>query len=102
MENQIQNQNQSQKAGATVARNVTSAVADLRIELDRMIQDLRVKTKGASAEAQHTLEILDREVKRFGGEVANATSETRSDLEKVGQDLRARVQKLINQVALPS
>ncbi len=86
----------------TVATNVTSAVKALRIELDRMIQDLRVKTKGASAEARHTLDVLDEEVKRFGGEVANASEETRADLEKVGADLRARVQKLVNQIALPS
>lgn len=100
----MQNENRTQPRNTepTVATNVTTAVTALRIELERMIQDLRVKTKGASAEARHTLDVLDEEVKRFGGEVAEATAETRADLEKVGADLRARVQKLINQVALPS
>lgn len=86
----------------TVALNLPAPLSDLRIEIDRMVADLRVKTKGASAEARHTLEALDIEAKRFADELTAATEETCDDLRKVGMDLRMRIQKLANQVALLS
>jgi len=86
----------------TVGQNVTDQLKTLRIDLDRTIQDLRVKTKEASAETKTTLESLDREVRRFGAKMVNAEGDTRDDLMKVGKDLRARARKLANEVALPS
>ena len=70
--------------------------------MERMIDDLKTKTKSSSAEIQHTLEALDVEVKRFARDAAAAAEDTRADLRRVGIDLRMRVQKLANQVALPS
>jgi hypothetical protein len=98
----MEQQVQSTQTEPTVAQNVTTELTNLRNEMQRMIDDLRTKTKGASAEAQHSLDALDQEVKRFASDVADAANETRSDLRKVGMDLRMRVQKLANQVALPS
>jgi uncharacterized coiled-coil DUF342 family protein len=97
----MEQQVQSTESKPPVAQNVTDELTSLRTELQRTVHDLRMKTKGASAEVQHTLKVLDEEVKRFAGQVADAAEETRTDLKKVGTDLRMRVQKLANQVTLP-
>lgn len=86
----------------TVAQNVAGELSSLRIEMERMINDLKMKTKSSSAEARHTLEALDVEVKRFASDVVDVAEDTHDDLRKVGMDLRMRIQKLANQVVLPS
>jgi hypothetical protein len=87
---------------SNVRQNVSSELSKLRTEMERMVEDLRMKSKTASAEAQNTVEALDAEVKRFAGDIADAADDTRDDLRKVGRDLRMRIQKLTNQVKLPS
>lgn len=61
-----------------------------------------MKSKGASDEIQNTREVLEKEVKRFSDEVQSAAGNTRSDLEKVGRDLQARLQRLANQIGAGS
>ena len=73
----------------------------LRNDLSRIAQDVRMKSKGASAEIQHTRRMLEREVKRFSAEVGQAVDRTQHDLMQLGNDLRMRYQKLTNQIVLP-
>ena len=77
-------------------------LASLRNDIERAVEDLRMKTKGASSEAQHLLESLEVEVKRFAQDVVDVADDSREQLRDAGIDLRMRLQKLANQVALPS
>lgn len=74
---------------------------DLRIELQRMVENLRMHTKRASAEAQHVFESLDEQVKKFACDVVSAAADRREELKDAGYELRMRVQKLANQLWIP-
>jgi hypothetical protein len=92
----------TQAVQPTVRHNFNEEVGRLRDDLMRTAHELRMKSKGASAEVQSTLSALEREAKRFSDEVANAAEETGEDLKQVGDDLRIRFQKLANQIVMPS
>jgi hypothetical protein len=85
----------------TVRENVQEELLRLRDDLYRIAHDVRMKSKGASAEIQDTRRMLEREVKRFGAEVGQAIDRTQQDLVQLGDDLRLRYQKLANQIAFP-
>ena len=57
----------------TVRENVQEELLRLRDDLYRIAHDVRMKSKGASAEIQDTRRMLEREVKRFGAEVGIKT-----------------------------
>ncbi len=84
-----------------VRKNVEEELLRLRDDLYRIAKDIRMKSKGASAEIQHTRQMLEREVKRFGAEVQQAADRTQQDLLQLGGDLRMRYQKLANQIVFP-
>lgn len=86
----------------TVAQNAGEELVELRTVLERMAHDLRMKTKGAGEEMVHTRRALEAELKRFSTQVSVAADETRDDLQTVGRDLKSRMQKLANQIAIPS
>lgn len=85
----------------TVRENVQEELMRLRDDLYRIAHDVRMKSKGASAEVQDTRRMLEREVKRFGAEVGQALDRTQQDLMQLGDDLRMRYQKLANQIVFP-
>lgn len=85
----------------TVRENVQEELIRLRDDLYRIAHDVRMKSKGASAEIQDTRRMLEREVKRFGAEVGQAIDRTQQDLVELGEDLRMRYQKLTNQIVFP-
>lgn len=89
-------------AKPTVADNIASELSALRDELERVAHDVRMKSKGASAEVQDTRRALEREIKRFSADITVAADETRKDLKQTGKDLRMRLQQLANQIVLPS
>ncbi len=84
-----------------VRKNVEEELIRLRDDLYRIAKDVRMKSKGASAEIQHTRRMLEREVKRFAAEVEQAVDRTQQDLVQLGDDLRMRYQKLANQIVFP-
>ncbi len=95
-------QTQDRSAGEqSVRENVQDELIRLRTDLYRIAHEVRMKSKGASAEVQDTRRMLEREVKRFGAEVGQAVERTQQDLIRFGDDLRLRYQKLANQIALP-
>lgn len=96
------NDPKSESSEPTVRANVAEELKRLRDELSRTAHEIRMKTKGASAEVQDTRRMLEREVKRFGAEVEEAAERTQEDLLKVGKDLRKRFDKLANEIVLPA
>jgi hypothetical protein len=82
--------------------NVQEELVRLRVDLNRIAHDIRMKSKGASAEIQQTRRILERELRRFGAEVDQLIDRTREDLVEVGKDLRMRFTKLAHQIAFPA
>ncbi len=86
----------------TVGENVSEELNRLRSELSRTAHEIRMKSKGASAEVQDTRRMLEREAKRFSAEVEDAVERTQEDLVRAGKDLRMRFQKLANQIVMPS
>lgn len=95
------NTNDRKPSTPTVPANVTEELTRLRDELSRAAHELRMKSKGASAEVQDTRRMLEREAQRFSAEVEEAVERTQEDLLQAGQDLRMRFQKLANQIVLP-
>lgn len=86
---------------ATVRENVTEELHRLRDELSRTAHEIRMQSKGASAEVQDTRRMLEREAKRFSAEVEEAIERTQADLLRAGKDLQMRFQKLANQIVMP-
>jgi predicted translin family RNA/ssDNA-binding protein len=84
-----------------VRGNAQEDLVRLRDELYRLAHDVRMKSKGAGAEVQDTQRMLESEVLRFGAEIDQAVEKTQDQLRRLGDDLRARYQKLANQIALP-
>ncbi len=95
------NANDRTPSKPTVRENVTEELTRLRDELSRTAHELRMKSKGASAEVQDTRKMLEREAKRFSAEVEEAVERTQDDLIQAGKDLRMRFQKLTNQIVTP-
>lgn len=95
------NSKQRKPSTPSVRENVTEELTRLRDELSRTAHELRMKSKGASAEVQDTRKMLEREAKRFGAEVEEAVERTQEDLIQAGKDLRMRFQKLANEIVLP-
>lgn len=87
--------------GSRVREDRAEHLMQLRDELARRAHELRMKSKGSSAEVQDTLRMLDREAKRFSAEVEEAVEHTQSDLIDFGEKLQKRFQKLANQIAMP-
>lgn len=90
------------RSDRSVGENVQKELMSLRSELERIAHDLRMKSKGASAEIQDTRRMLEREAKRFGAEVEEAVDRTQRDLIESGRALRVRFQQLADEIALPS
>ena len=86
----------------TVRKNVSEELNRLRDELARTAHDIRMKSKGASAEVQDTRRMLEREATRFSAEVEEAVERTQEDLLEAGKDLRIRFRTLANQIVLPA
>ena len=102
-----QTQNEAQRSAAnrserTVADNISSELSAMRDELERLAHDVRMKSKGASADVQDRRRAIEREIKRFSAEITVAADETRQDLKEAAEALRTRLHKLANQLALPS
>jgi len=93
-----QNEKQASTQPQTVRENVTDELSRLRDNLTRIAHDVRMKSKGASAEVKATRDKLEKEVERFSADVEKAADETKKDLMRVGQDLQMRFEKLANQV----
>jgi len=73
----------------------------LRDELARRAHDLRMKSKGSSADVHDTRRMLEREAKRFSVEVEEAVERTQRDLISAGKALQVRFRKLANEIAMP-
>jgi ketosteroid isomerase-like protein len=86
----------------TVRKNVQEELMRLRVDLNRIAHEIRMKSKNASAEIQDTRQVLERELRRFGTEVDQAIDRTREDLVEAGKDLRMRFTKLAHQIAFPA
>ncbi len=86
----------------TVVDSISSELSAMRDELERIAHDVRMKSKGASAEVQDRRRVIEREIKRFSAEISVAADETRQDLKETGEALRMRLHELANQLALPS
>ena len=85
-----------------VGENVVKELKDLRDELSRTAHEIRMKSKGASAEVRDTGRDLEREVQRFSAQVDSAAKDTAEYLRRVGKDLRARFQQLASQIVGPA
>lgn len=85
----------------SVQQDLEEQLIQLRDELSRTAHELRMKSKGSSAEVHDTLKMLDREAKRFRAEVEEAVERTQRDLIDFGEVLQMRLQKLANQIAMP-
>jgi hypothetical protein len=90
--------NDRKASNPSVRDNVTAELQRLRDELSRTVEEIRMKTKDASAEVQDTRKMLEREAERFGAEVEEAVDRTQEDLVRAGQDLRKRFQKLASEI----
>ncbi|MDH3653636.1 MAG: hypothetical protein OEN21_05160 [Myxococcales bacterium] len=93
--------NDREPSEPTVRETVTDELTRLRDELSRTAHEIRMKSKGASAEAQDTRRMLEREAKRFSAEVEEAVERTQEDLVEAGKDLQMRFQELAKQLAHP-
>ena len=98
VESNIENRMPSEPS---VRENLTEEVNRLRDELSRTVHDIRMMSKGASAEVQDTLRMLEREAKRFSAEAEEAVERTQEDLVQAGKDLQMRFQTLANHIAMP-
>jgi len=94
--------NPSSPSPQPVGKKVANDLNDLRDELSRTAHEIRMKSKGASAEIQNTGRELEQEVQRFSAQVDAAAKDTAEDLRRVGKDLRDRFQKLAAQIIGPS
>lgn len=95
------NKPSTQTAQPNVRQNISEDIMRLCDDLSRTAHEMRMKSKGASAEVRSTASALEREVKRFRQQVKDAAAETQDDLKQVGEDLRIRFQKLANQIVMP-
>lgn len=84
-----------------VRENVAEELSQLRNDLWRVAHEVRMKSKGASAEVKSSRAALEREVERFSEQVKGAAEEAQEDLKQIGEDLRMRLQKLVNQIVMP-
>ncbi len=85
-----------------VADGVAEELGELRVQLSRMAEDLKLKGRNASSEIQDMVVALEKDMHRFAAEVDQATQETREDVRQVGERLRARFQKLLTRIAMPA
>lgn len=74
-------------------------LATLRIEVDRLSHDVRMKTVGAGAEHRARARTLAREAKQFAARVS-AGEDDRAPLMAVGEQLHARLRRLATQIAM--
>lgn len=81
---------------------VARKASHLRDNLWRLAHEVRMKSKGASAEVKSTRVALEREVERFSEQVKSAAEEPYDDLQQQAEDLRMRFQKLANQIVMPA
>jgi ElaB/YqjD/DUF883 family membrane-anchored ribosome-binding protein len=96
------NTNDRKASKPSVRENVTEELHRLRDELSRTAEQIRMKTKDASAEVQDTRRMLEREAQRFSAEVEEAVDRTQEDLVQAGRDLRKRFQKLADEIVAPA
>lgn len=78
----------------TVEENVSKELKTLVAELKGLAEDVGRRISLAGEETKKSWDKLDAERKRFFDQVERAADETRTDMRRVGSDLKKRLQGL--------
>lgn len=89
-----------QGADPTRRKYAARELALLRVHLERLAHEMRMKTLGTGAEMQDRSRVLAQRVAWFSEQVSEAEHSSHNELRRIGDDLHVRLQKLAHEVAM--